>query len=152
VGAGRLLEELVEQLALFGVERAEDVVLRGGQRALRCAQALVAGLGEVHEVAATILERPAPGDEPVGLQLVEQADEVRAVDAQLLGERLLGAAAVVAQDRQRDEMPRAQAERGQRRLGAQPGEPSEVVQQSRGPVGVDGGGRDDPQSSRPGEA
>jgi hypothetical protein len=152
VAAGRLLQQLVEQLALVGVERAEDVVLGGGQRALRRAQALVAGLGQVHQVAATILDRPAPRDQAVGLQLVEQADEVRAVDAELLGERLLRAPAVVAQERERDEVPRAQAERRERRFGAQPAEAGEVVQQGRGPVGVDGSGRDETESSRPGEA
>jgi hypothetical protein len=36
---------------------------------------------------------------------------------------------VVAQDGQRDEVPRPQAERRQRRLRAQAGEPREVVEQ-----------------------
>jgi len=53
---------------------------------------------------------------------------------------------VVAQDRQRDEVAWAQAERRKRRLGAQPHEAREVVEQRGGAMA--GGGRDDDYKCR----
>ena len=147
MAGGRLLQELVEQLALLGVEGAEDVVLRRREGALGRREALRPRGGQVDEVATTVLDRAAPGDEAVGLQLVEQADEVRAVDVELRRERLLRAAVVIAQEGQRDQVARAQPERRERCFRAQAREPREVVQERRGAVGVDGSGRDDPQSS-----
>jgi hypothetical protein len=86
-------------------------------------------------VPAAVLDGAGAGEEAVRLELVEQADEVRAIDAQRLGHRLLGAAAVVAQERQRDEVARAQVQRRQGGLGAGAVEAGEVVEQRRRAVG-----------------
>lgn len=147
MAGGRLLQQLVELLALVGVEGAEHVVLGHRQRALRLLEALRAVLREVDDVAAAVLDGAPPRDQPIGLELVEQADEVGPVDVQLGGERLLGGAAMVAQQRERDEVARAQSEWVERGLGAQAREPREVVQECRGAVGVDRRGRDATESS-----
>jgi hypothetical protein len=129
VAGSRLLKQAVERLALFGVERPQHLVLGVGERRLRLRQALSSVARQLDDVAAAVLGRAAPQDQPVGLELVEQADQVRAVGLQCRGKRLLRGAAMVAQDRQRDEVAWAQAERLERRLRAQPGETREVVEQ-----------------------
>jgi hypothetical protein len=140
VARRRLLEQAVEGLALLGVERSQHLVLGGGERRLRVGQTLCSVVGQLDDVAAAVLGRAPAQDQPVGLELVEQADQVRAIGLQRGGERLLGGTAVVAQDGQGDEVSRAQAERGERRLRAQSGEPREVVEQRGGTVAWNGRG------------
>ena len=129
MAGGGPLQQVVERDALVVVERAQHLVLDLGERSLGLAEARGAGVGQRDEVAPAVLGRSRAGDEPVVLELVEQAHEIRAVDLQRGGERLLRHPAVVAQDRQRDEVARAEAERQQRRLGASPVEACEVVEE-----------------------
>jgi hypothetical protein len=135
VSRRRLLQQAVERLALLLVERAEDVVLGRCERQLDLAQPGAPGVGELDRVAPAILVRAAPQRQAGALELVQQADEVRAVDPERARERLLRRAAVIAQQRQRDEVPRAQPERGERGLVARPREPRKVVEQGRRAMG-----------------
>ena len=139
----RLLQEPVERLALFGIERAEHVILRSCERAFRLGQLLSACLREIHHVPPSILVRPPAQNQPPTLELVEQSHQVGAVDLQRRRERLLRRAPAVAQHRQRQEMTRAQAERSQSRLGPDAGETSEVIEERRRSVAGRRG--DDPQ-------
>jgi hypothetical protein len=134
VAGGRPLEQAIERLAFVGVQAPEDVVLGGGQGRLGLGQSADSPVGELDEVAAAVVGRPPPGDEAVGLELVEQADEVRPIDVERARERLLRAVAVIAEQGQGDEVARTEAERRQRGLRAEPGQPGEVVEQGRRPV------------------
>jgi hypothetical protein len=78
VAAGRLLEQAIERLALLVVEVAEHLVLDGGERELRFGESLRPGRGELDDMSAAILARAPPLDQLVGLELVEQPDEVGA--------------------------------------------------------------------------
>jgi hypothetical protein len=132
VARRRLLKQAVEGLTLLGVERTQHLFLGGGERGLGICQALGSVAGQLDDVAAAVFGRAAAQDQAVGLELVEQTDQVRSIGLQRGRERLLCGAAVVAQDRQRDEVARAQAERRKRRLRAQPSEAREVVEQRGG--------------------
>jgi hypothetical protein len=128
------LEQAVERLALVGVEPAEDVVLSRCECRLGLVEAADAAVGELDDVAPAVVDRPAAGDQAVVLELVEQADEVRPVDSKRAGERLLGAAVVVAEESQGNEVTGSQAERRQRGFRAEPGQTGEVVEQRGGPM------------------
>jgi hypothetical protein len=79
VARGRLLQQAVERLALLGVERAEHVILGGGQRGLCLRQPLCALVGQLDDVATAIVARAAPQDQPVALEFVEQPDQIGSV-------------------------------------------------------------------------
>ena len=111
------------------IERAEHLVLDLGQRELGLPETGAARVGQRDEVAPAVLGGARACDEPVALELVEQAHEVRPVDLQRGGQRLLRHPAVVAQDGERDEVTRAQAERHERGLGAGAVEAREVVEE-----------------------
>ena len=79
---------------------------------------------------APTVERVAAAREQRGLlKLVEKTDEVRGVEAKDFGERHLGDRAAVAEDREHDEVPRAEPGRLERGLGASPCDPREVIEQ-----------------------
>ena len=128
----------MERLAFAGVEGAEHHVLGGGESAFGLGEPVRPLGGHLDDMAAAVVDRPPAGDQPLGLELVEQPDEVGRVDLQRRGERLLRAAAVVAQDRERDEVARAQAERRERAIRADASEPREMGEQRQGrkPDGV----------------
>jgi hypothetical protein len=83
-------------------------------------------------VAAAVLRRAAALDEPRALEVVEEPDQVGAVDLQRRGQVGLAALAEVAQQRQRDQVPRAEGELRQLGLGLDADAPGEVVQQGAG--------------------
>ena len=61
-------------------------------------------------MATAVGRVPGAADEALGLERVEQADEVRRVDPQALGELLLGERAGVAEDMEGGELVAAHAE------------------------------------------
>jgi hypothetical protein len=93
---GRLLQQAVEQLALLGVERAEDLVLGGRERGLGLRQPPRALVGQLDDVATAIVARASAQDQPIALEFVEQPDQVGSVGPQRGRERLLGGASVIA--------------------------------------------------------
>src|SRR6202035_1439346 len=86
------------------------------------------------EVPAAIVGRAPPLDQILGLEFVEQSDDVRPVHLQRARERLLSDAVATPQHRERDEVARSQAERRQHRLGTQAHAAREMVEQRAGPV------------------
>ena len=87
---GGPLQEVVERDPLLGVECAEHLVLELRERGLGLAEPRGAGVGQADEMTPAVLRRARAGDEAVRLEVVGQPDEVRAVDVQRGGERLLG--------------------------------------------------------------
>ena len=76
----RQLQQRVELPALLAVERAEHLVLGGRERALGLHEQAGPALGQLDQVAAAVRARPAACDQPLRLELIQQPDEVRAVD------------------------------------------------------------------------
>ncbi len=132
--SGRLQEQGVEHLALAVIKRSEHLVVNLRECALGLGESLRAGFGERDDVAAAILGRAPSLDEILGLEFVEQSDDVRPVHLQRARERLLSDAVATPQHRERDEVARSQAERRQHRLGPQPHAAREMVEQRAGPV------------------
>jgi hypothetical protein len=132
--SGRLQEQVVEHLALAVIERTEHLVINRRECALRLRESPRAGFGEHYDVAATILRRAPSLDEILGLEFVEQADDVRPVHLQRARERLLSDAVTAPQHRERDEVARSQTERRQHRLSTQTHTPREMVEQRAGPM------------------
>jgi hypothetical protein len=132
--SGGLQEQAVEDLALGVIERSEHLVVNRRQCALGLRESLRAGFGEYYDVAAAILGRAPPLDQTLGLEFVEQYDDVRPVHLQRERERLLGDAVATPQHRERDEVARPQAERRQHRLGPQAHAAREMVEERAGPV------------------
>jgi hypothetical protein len=106
-----LLKEEVQGLALIFVEAGEDLVLGGGERGLRLGQPLGSEGRHVHGVPPSIFARPSALDQALALEFVEEPDQVRAVDLKHVRERVLGAAAMIAEHGQGDEVSRSEAER-----------------------------------------
>jgi hypothetical protein len=73
---GRLQKQVVEHLALTLIERAEHLVLDRREREFGLRELRRAGVGELDHVSAPILGRASPFDQVLGLELVEQADDV----------------------------------------------------------------------------
>src|SRR6202012_6123556 len=65
---------------------------------------------EAHRVAAPVLRGASALDEVRGFEVVEQADQVGAVDSQRLGEVGLALLSHEVQKRERDDVARAQVE------------------------------------------
>ena len=91
-----LLEQRVELDALPRLEGGEDARLDRGEGELGPGETLAPLGGDRDRVAATVLRRAPPLDQLGPLELVEQADEVRAVDLQGGGEVALAGLAQVA--------------------------------------------------------
>jgi hypothetical protein len=132
--SGRLQEQVVEHLALGVVERTEHLVINRRECALGLRESLRTGFGENYDVAAAILGRTPSLDEILGLEFVEQPDDVRPVHRQGARERLLSDAVTTPQHREGDEVARSQTERRQHRLGTQTHTAREMVEQRAGPV------------------
>jgi hypothetical protein len=80
-------------------------------------------------VTAPVLAGPAAQDQSLGLELVQQADQIGAVDLQLGRQLLLpGDAAIGAQHGERDQVTGPQPERLQLRLRAHPDQPGQMAQ------------------------
>ena len=73
--------------------------------------------------------------EVLGFEVVEEPDDVRAVHLQGLRQVLLRAAALVAQNREGDQVPGSQSERGEHRLAARLQPAGELAEQRPAPVG-----------------
>ena len=127
-------EQGVEHLALAVIERSEHLVLHRRECALGLRESLRAGFGEHDDVAAAILGRAPSLDEILGLEFVEQSDDVRPVHLQRARERLLSDAVAAPQHRERDQVARPQTERRQHRLGTQAHTAREMVEQRAGPM------------------
>ena len=125
---------MVEHLALAVIERSEYLVVNRRECALGLGESLRAGFGEHDDVAAAILGRAPSLDQILGLEFVEQSDDVRPVHLQRARERLLSDAVAAPQHREGDEVARSQAERRQHRLGTQAHPAREMVEQRAGPV------------------
>ncbi len=80
---------------------------------------------------ASVLGRAAAFDQPRVLELVEEADEVGAVQAQRLGEVRLAALSELAEDREREQVPGAEAESVELGLHRRPQPPCQVPEQRR---------------------
>ncbi len=107
----RLAEQLAQRVALLGAECREHLVLDAVHPLLCALDRVAAGVGERHDVAATVVGVAAPRGVAGALQLVEQQHEVVRVEAERLAERLLRhLAAVVAQVRERHVLLQAHAE------------------------------------------
>ncbi len=83
--------------ALIGGERAEDLVLDGGEPLLGGVQGSQAGGGELDDVAAAVVGVAPARDQAARFEVVEEPDEVAWVESERFGERLLAGGAVVAQ-------------------------------------------------------
>ena len=82
-------------------------------------QPAAAGRGQRHRVTAPVRRGAAPFDEVVGLQLVEQRDHVGGIQPERRGQVGLVLFAEIPQQRQRDDVARAQT--GRRELGLRVG-------------------------------
>ena len=87
--ADRAQQEVVEPAALLEVEAARTSSSTAASANSAFASWRSARVGELDGVAAAVLGRAPALDQPALLELVEQPDEVRAVDPQRRGERLL---------------------------------------------------------------
>ncbi len=94
--------------ALLGAQRAEDLVLDGREAPLGGLQGGQPLGGEIDDVAAAIVGVAPTRGEAARFEIVEQADEIARIESKCFGERLLTGRAVVAQQRQRNEVARSQ--------------------------------------------
>jgi hypothetical protein len=121
------------------------VVLDRDERELDLAQQLPARGRELDDVAPPVLGRAAPLHPPGLLELVQQPDEVRAVDLQHAGQVGLRRTAPVAQHGQRHHVPRPdpqRLQRGQRVLAQLPPDLVEQGADAAGRLVEDGKGAD----------
>ena len=92
----------------------EQVVLGGLGRLPRAQQPAPAGGGQLHEMAAPVVRVARPHEQAVGLEQVEQADEVARVDPQRPPELLLGERAGLGKMVEDGELVRPHLHRRQR--------------------------------------
>jgi len=85
-----------------------------------------ARLGQLHDVPAPVGGVALAGDEAALLELVEQADDVARVQAEGRPDRVLRHRAAVAQQLERDQVPRAEAA-GHAGNGGAAADPGQVV-------------------------
>src|ERR1700759_28990 len=107
LATGRADQEGVQRAALLGAQRAEGLVLDGGKPLLGRVQRRKSCRGELDDVAATIVGVAPGSDQAARLEVVEQPDQVARIQSECFAERLLGGGAVVAQQRQGNEVARS---------------------------------------------
>lgn len=132
---GESLQDGGELGTLARVEHGEDLFLVLVGDPAGAGEQLARGLGQVNGVGAAVSGMPPAFDQTALLEVVEQADHDLAVDAQRVGELLLGDPFATLEVRQEPEMVRRDAQRcqprGERLRDVKP----ELGQQEVGPTG-----------------
>lgn len=125
---GEPLEHPLKLLALARVQRREQVALGGNGRLLGEGEPLPACRSQLHEVAAPVCRVARAQDQAVGLEGVEQPDQIAGVDAQGGAKTLLGQRPGVLEVVQDGELVVAHVERRERLrepVAGDPGEPED---------------------------
>lgn len=100
-------EQTVEGLALGAGERGERLVVDLLKSAVQVPEELAAARGESDDRAATVGSVSTPLDQAGIFEAVEDRDEIRGIDAEQFGERLLRGGSAFAEVLKRVQLTRA---------------------------------------------